>query len=131
MKRKLSKLMLGVLIVLASFQMVKAQTPPRVELENTELLTYTSKTVEGQEYRLFINLPGNYKNDPSKIYSVIYLTDAQSTFQTFKGIYGTLKYDGLIPESVTVGITWGGINPNISTLRARDFFNYNKQPARS
>ncbi len=129
MKRKLSKLMLGVLIVLASCQMDKAQTPPRVDLENTESITYTSKTVEGQEYRLFINLPGSYKTDPTKIYSVIYLTDAQSTFQTFKGIYGTLKYDRLIPESVTVGITWGGINPNISTLRARDFLTTtNNQP---
>ncbi|RZL30469.1 MAG: alpha/beta hydrolase [Pedobacter sp.] len=121
MTKKFSKFILGGLIVLACYQTVNAQTVPRVELENTESLTYTSKTVDGQEYRLFINLPGSYKTNPTKIYSVIYLTDAQSTFTSFKGIYGNLKYDGFIPESVTVGITWGGINPNISALRARDF----------
>lgn len=129
MKTKLSKLMLGVLFVLAPYQTVNAQTPPRVEIDNTELLTYTSKIVEGQEYRLFINLPGNYKNDPTKIYSVIYLTDAHYTFPTLRGIYGTLKNDGLIPESVTVGITWGGKDPNPSTLRVRDFLTTtNNQP---
>jgi len=121
MKRKLSRLMLGGLLILACYQTVNAQTIPRVEIENSELLTYTSKTVEGQEYRLFINVPGSYKSDPTKIYSVIYLLDGQFDFPTFKGVYGGLKSDGLIPECVTVGITWGGTNPNIQTLRARDF----------
>jgi predicted alpha/beta superfamily hydrolase len=121
MKKKLSKLMLGGLLVLACNQTVNAQTIPRVEIENSELLTYTSKVVEGQEYRLFINVPGTYKSDPNKIYSVIYLLDGQYDFPMFKGIYGNQKTDGFIPESVTVGITWGGNNPNVSALRARDF----------
>jgi predicted alpha/beta superfamily hydrolase len=129
MKRKLSKLMLGALLVLAFNQTIYAQTPPRVEIDNTESLTFTSKTVEGQEYRLFINLPGSYKSEPKKIYSVIYLLDAQWDFPTFKGSYAGQKTDGFIPESVTVGITWGGNNPMPDVLRVRDFLTTtNKQP---
>ncbi len=121
--------MLGVLIVLASYQTVKAQTPPRVEIENTESITYTSKVVDGQEYRLFINLPGTYKDNPTKTYPVIYLLDAQWDFPTFKGAYAGRKTDGFMPECVTVGITWGGNNPNADVLRVRDFLTTtNKQP---
>jgi predicted alpha/beta superfamily hydrolase len=38
-----------------------------------------------------------------------------------KSIYGQQYYDGFIPELIVVGVTWGGINPNPDSLRARDY----------
>nr|WP_294794141.1 alpha/beta hydrolase-fold protein [uncultured Mucilaginibacter sp.] len=121
MKKNLPKLLISFLFALACLQTAKAQTPPKVELQGTQVLTYTSKTVDGQEYRLYINLPGNYTRDSTKSYPVVYLLDAQYDFPTFTGIYGSQYYDGFIPGIITVGITWGGNNPNVSQLRARDF----------
>jgi predicted alpha/beta superfamily hydrolase len=38
-----------------------------------------------------------------------------------KSIYGQQYFDGFIPELIVVGVTWGGINPNPDSLRARDY----------
>jgi predicted esterase len=36
-------------------------------------------------------------------------------------LYGEHYYDGFIPELIIVGVTWGGVNPNPDSLRARDY----------
>jgi hypothetical protein len=47
--------------------------------------------------------------------------DSQWDFPLVKSIYGQQYYDGFIPELIIAGITWGGINPNPDSLRARDY----------
>ena len=89
-----------------------------VEIPNSHLERITSSIV-GQEYDLYINLPGNYR-DTSKTFPVIYLLDAQWDFSLVTSIYGQQYYDGFIPAAIIVGITWGGKNPNHDSLRARD-----------
>ncbi len=128
MKKTLPKLIFF-LFVLVCFKTVNAQTPPTVDLPNTQVLKYTSKIVEGHEYHLYINLPGNYAKDSTKRYPVLFLLDAHYDFRTFTGIYGSQYYDGFIPGFVTVGITWGGDNPNYGQLRARDLTPTGNQPA--
>lgn len=95
------------------------QSFPEVKLAGTQQREIYSKIV-GQEYDLYINLPRGYE-DTTKSYPVIYLLDAQWDFALLNAIYGQQYYDGFIPGIVTVGITWGGKNPNADILRARDF----------
>jgi predicted alpha/beta superfamily hydrolase len=95
------------------------QSIPEVKLSGTQQRDIYSKVV-GQDYELYINLPADY-NNTEKSYPVIYLLDAQWDFALLNAIYGQQYFDGFIPEIVTVGITWGGKNPNADNLRARDF----------
>jgi predicted alpha/beta superfamily hydrolase len=95
------------------------QSFPDVKMAGTQQREIYSKIV-GQDYELYINLPANY-NNTTKSYPVIYLLDAQWDFALLNAIYGQQYFDGFIPEIVTVGITWGGKNPNADNLRARDF----------
>jgi predicted alpha/beta superfamily hydrolase len=123
MKQKfLASLFIG-LFILATNHNVRAQSntpPPAVEIPGTQLLKFTSSVVS-QEYQLFIHLPKTYMKDTGKAYPVVYLLDAQYDFPFFTGVYGGQYYDGFLPEFITVGITWGGKDPDVPTLRARDF----------
>ncbi|KAK6020173.1 putative esterase, partial [Ostertagia ostertagi] len=77
-------------------------------------------TKDIKEYELQILLPGNYKNSTKK-YPVVYLMDSQWDFPLVKSLYGEHYFDGFIPELIVVGVTWGGVNPNPDSLRARDY----------
>ena len=91
-----------------------------VEIAGSQLLKLTSVIVPGQEYAIQVNLPGNY-SDTTQRYPVIYVLDGQWDFPLVTALYGQLYYDGFIPASIVVGITWGGKNPKHDSLRARDF----------
>ncbi|MFI5194391.1 MAG: alpha/beta hydrolase [Chitinophagales bacterium] len=95
--------------------------PPRVEIPYTQVLKFTSSVVAGQEYQLYINLPVNYQRDSALSYPVVYLLDGQYDFPLLTGIYGGQYYDGFFPAFITVGITWGGKDPNAGELRGKDF----------
>jgi predicted alpha/beta superfamily hydrolase len=123
MKQKFLAAFFAGLFVFAFQFVTRAQSnalPPKVPIPNTQLLTYTSSVVD-QEYQLLINLPANYARDTGKAYPVVYLLDGQYDFPLFTGIYGDHYYDGFLPELITVGIAWGGKDPDAGTLRARDF----------
>jgi hypothetical protein len=92
---------------------------PQVEIAGTQLLKINSSIVN-QEYNLYINLP-RFFNDTSRTFPVIYLLDAQWDFPLLNAIYGEQYYDGFLPDAITIGITWGGENPNYDDLRRRDF----------
>ena len=93
---------------------------PRVDIPGSEVRKITSTIVTGQEYELQILLPGSHKASNKK-YPVIYLMDSQWDFPLLKCLYGEHYYDGFIPELIVVGVTWGGVNPNPDSLRARDY----------
>lgn len=93
---------------------------PRVDIPGSEVRKITSSIVAGQEYELQILLPGSHKTSNKK-YPVIYLMDSQWDFPLLKCLYGEHYYDGFIPELIVVGVTWGGVNPNPDSLRARDY----------
>jgi predicted alpha/beta superfamily hydrolase len=90
----------------------------RVEIADSQLLTMKSSIV-GQEYDLYVQLPGNYA-DTSKTFPVLYVLDGQWDFPLVTAIFGQQYYDGFVPAVIVVGITWGGTNPNYDALRARD-----------
>src|ERR1700712_1186549 len=70
-------------------------------IQGTQVVKLHSAIV-GQDYQLYINLPGNYSRDTGKVYPVVYLLDGQWDFPLFTGIYGSQYYDGFIPEFITV-----------------------------
>jgi predicted alpha/beta superfamily hydrolase len=93
--------------------------PPLVTIASTQLLSINS-SITGENYDLYVSLPGNY-GDTSRVYAVVYLLDAQWDFPLVQAIYGQQYYDGFIPGMVVVGITWGGPGANYDSLRTRDF----------
>lgn len=93
---------------------------PRVAIPGSEIRKITSSIVTGQEYELQVLLPSGYSASGKK-YPVVYLMDSQWDFPLVKSIYGQQYYDGFIPELIVVGVTWGGVNPNPDSLRARDY----------
>ena len=109
-----------IVLLLLAFTMNAYAQYPKVDIPGSEVRKITSSIVAGQEYELQILLPGSYKTSNKK-YPVIYLMDSQWDFPLVKSIYGQQYYDGFIPELIIVGITWGGVNPNPDSLRARDY----------
>ena len=91
---------------------------PQVEIPGSQLFRITSSDI-GREYVIDVLLPGNYA-DTTRVYPVIYHLDAQWDFPLVQAIYGQQYFDGFIPASIIVGITWGGPNPNYDSLRAID-----------
>ena len=115
---KMKLISIIVLVVLCSL-CAKSQQYPTVTIPGTEVRKITSAIVKGQEYELQISLPAGY--NAKKKYPVIYVMDSQWDFPLVKSIYGQQFFDGFIPEAIIVGVTWGGINPNPDSLRARDY----------
>lgn len=107
------------LIIAVSFfgLIISAQ---EVRIPGTETRQITSAIVAGQEYQLHIMLPGGYGKS-NKFYPVVYLMDSQWDFPLLTGLYGQQYFDGFIPQMIIVGVTWGGMNPNPDSLRARDY----------
>lgn len=93
----------------------------KVTIPNSEVRSITSSIVPGQEYQLQVMLPAGYNNSNDKKYPVLYLMDAQWDFPLLASLYGQQYYDGFIPSMIIVGVTWGGVNPNPDSLRARDY----------
>jgi predicted alpha/beta superfamily hydrolase len=93
---------------------------PTVDIAGSQVRKIKSSIVGGQEYVLHMMLPSGYSNSNKK-YPVVYLMDSQWDFPLVKCIYGEHYFDGFIPEMIIVGVTWGGVNPNPDSLRARDY----------
>jgi predicted alpha/beta superfamily hydrolase len=109
-----------IVLLLLAFTVNAYAQYPKVDIPGTEVRKITSKIVAGQEYELQIMLPGGFKNGNKK-YPVIYLMDSQWDFPLLKCLYGEHYFDGFVPELIVVGVTWGGVNPNPDSLRARDY----------
>jgi len=93
---------------------------PEVHVPRSEIRQLHSSET-GRDYELYIRLPDEYEKYPKAKYPVLYLLDAQWDFKMMDSIYGSLKYDGFIPEVIIVGITYAGDKPDYETLRAKDF----------
>jgi len=110
-------LLISFTILMASLTFAQST---EVTIPGSQIKTFTSKIVNGQEYVLQISLPSGYANSNKK-YPVVYLMDSQWDFPLVTALYGQQYYDGFIPEVIIVGVTWGGDHPNPDSLRARDY----------
>jgi predicted alpha/beta superfamily hydrolase len=74
----------------------------------------------GRSYVLYVALPPSYATSPSRTYPVVYGTDGYYDFALLAMNLGNAEVDGLVPECILVTIAYGGVNPDVATLRARD-----------
>lgn len=94
----------------------QAQTPPAYTMPNTEVRVLPV-TPQGRHYQLYVALPGSYGTIPGKTYPVVYVTDGYWDFIKIVSISGSLVYDRVAPEFITVGIGYAGDNLNYNDLR--------------
>src|SRR5690606_34942831 len=80
-----------------------------------------SNIVPNQIYEVRVAVPGSYASSPDKSYPIVVVLDGQWNFTIVSDIVGKLSYDGMMPEAITVGITWGGEGDDHNQLRSRDF----------
>lgn len=90
-------------------------------VENAIVHKVQSAIVTNQIYELRIGLPAGYQNSPDQEYPILVVLDGQWGFLLVSEIAGNLAQDGMIPEAITVGITWGGEGDDPGLLRTRDF----------
>jgi predicted alpha/beta superfamily hydrolase len=108
------------IIVFSGFAMGVSAQFSKFGIEGSHVRKFTSSIVALPEYELDIMLPTGYENS-NKIYPVLYLMDSQWDFPLVTSLYGQQYFDGFVPEMIIVGITWGGVDPNPDSLRARDY----------
>ena len=71
----------------------------------------------GRHYQLHVGLPASYAKEPSRRYPVVYVTDGYWDFVKMTTIHGSLVYDRVVPEFVTVGIGYADESPDYGQLR--------------
>ncbi len=71
----------------------------------------------GRHYQLHIGLPSNYAEEPEKRYPVVYVTDAYWDFGKISAIQGSLVYDKVAPEFITVGLGYAGEGLDHAAMR--------------
>lgn len=71
----------------------------------------------GRHYQLHVGLPASYDKEPNRRYPVVYVTDGYWDFAKLTTIHGSLVYDRVVPEYITVGIGYAGENPSYDVLR--------------
>lgn len=82
---------------------------------------YHYSQIVGQLYEFNVALPNSYWSEPEREYPVVYVLDGQWDFTLTSSIVGKTNYDGMIPDVITVAITWGGENDDPNMLRNRDY----------
>ncbi len=92
-----------------------AALPPYV-LPNSEMRALPVNAA-GRHYLLHIGLPGNYAKQPNKRYPVVYVTDAYWDFVKITAFEGSLVYDKVVPEFITVGLGYVGDHLDYGDLR--------------
>ncbi len=106
------------LLLGASLPAFAAETrfPPHA-IAGSELRSL-APNADGRHYQLHIGLPENYAKNPEKRYPVVYVTDGYWDFGKITTIHGSLVYDKVVPEFITVGLGYVGENLNYGALRS-------------
>ena len=99
-----------------------ASVPPAkpYELPGTQVFTFASKET-GNTYNVTVSLPGSYANAaPDQRFPVLYVLDAQWQFPLLYTASGAVNYDGDMPDTILVGISWQDSGGNLMALRDQD-----------
>jgi uncharacterized protein len=94
---------------------VAASFAPHI-IPNTQLRVLP-KSPTGRQYQLHIALPESYAANPDRKYPVVFVTDGYWDFAKISAMEGSLVYDKVVPEFITVGIGYAGENLDYGSLR--------------
>jgi predicted alpha/beta superfamily hydrolase len=75
------------------------------------------RNAAGRQYQLHIGLPESYATHPERRYPIVFVTDGYWDFAKISVAEGSLTYDKVVPEFITVGIGYAGENLNYNKLR--------------
>jgi len=105
---------------LVTFTVVAAETPstayPPHAIPNSQLRVLP-RNAAGRQYQLHIGLPDSYAKEPNRRYPVVFVTDGYWDFAKITAISGSLVYDKVAPEFITVGIGYAGEDLDYGRLR--------------
>jgi predicted alpha/beta superfamily hydrolase len=106
-------------LLLAASSAALSQTATPYALENTEVLSVSSKELK-RDYEVFVSLPESYKTS-SKRYSVVFVTDANYAFPVTRALAARVGAHGKhLEEFILVGLSYAkGDTPEFS--RRRDY----------
>jgi predicted alpha/beta superfamily hydrolase len=91
-------------------------TFPAHTIANSELRVLP-RNAAGRQYQLHIGLPASYRQEPQRHYPVVFVTDAYWDFAKISTAEGSLFYDKVAPEFITVGLGYAGENLDYGNLR--------------
>lgn len=94
--------------------------PADLFVTGSEAVQFTSE-INGQDYKLLINLPGSFGQDPERKYPLLFVLDGYWKFSLATAIYYNVITDMMMPEVVIVGVSYAGHNLDYGQLRLRDF----------
>ena len=92
-----------------------APFPPHT-VPNSQLRVFP-RNAAGRQYQLHIGLPASYTKEPGRRYPVVFVTDGYWDFVKIDAIRGSLVYDKVVPEFITVGLGYVGENLDYGDLR--------------
>lgn len=75
------------------------------------------RTPAGRHYQLHVGLPESYATNPDRRYPVVFVTDGYWDFAKMTAIHGSLVYDQVVPEFITVGLGYVGDGLDYGSLR--------------
>ena len=103
-----------VALILTAVQPAEAETPlDHLPALKGGYFLHQSKAV-GRPFHIYIRLPQDYAENPSKRYPVVYLLDGDSLFPILAANHLFLHFDENMPEAIVVGIAYGSFAPAIN-----------------
>lgn len=116
-RRLVSLTAVAVLVLLAALPAAAAQAAPPPHTIPGSQIRVLPPNEAGRHYQLHVGLPASYGNEPARRYPVVYVTDGYWDFAKLTTIHGSLVYDRVVPEYITVGIGYADEHPDYDQLR--------------
>ncbi len=111
-----------------------APAVPAHTIPNSQLRVLP-RNAAGRHYQLHVGLPESYAAHPDRKYPVVFVTDGYWDFAKISAMQGSLVYDKVAPEFITVGLGYADENPDYGNLRTWELapvqVPFAKEPARS
>lgn len=107
--------------VLACLVGVPAQAQPEPYVMPKAEVRALPRSANGRDYIVNVSFPLSYDTaGPNRRYPVIYMCDGYWDFPLGAYIADYIRRDGMAPETIVVGIGYGGDNPDVGLLRQWD-----------
>ncbi len=117
---KITRLAVLPVLIFMSIFGIAQDSPQKKGITIGHIIKTLDSEINSKNYKLYVNLPGNYDKNKDKTYPVLYVLDGQWDFANVVTTYNNIQYDGSIPELLIIGISYGGENPDYMSLRAND-----------
>jgi predicted alpha/beta superfamily hydrolase len=75
----------------------------------------------GRDFHIYVMLPDGYDGNSRETYPTIYLLDGGALFPMLAAYYRYLQFDGELPESIIVGISYGTSDFENGNFRGTDY----------